>query len=276
MFDVRCSMFDVKEGFGRFRAIGCRPPFWAEFILWFGQRGFRRTSNIEHRTVQKYTGTRILILPALLQLAGCSSVPQYSAEGYEPTLPIVEQVAPAPTDGAIFVAGHQLTLFEDVKARRVGDILTVLLLEQTDAEKSSSTNIDKSGNNDISNPSLGNTILSKDYDVGIGLNSDHSFNGAGDSNQSNSLQGSITVTVAGVLPNGNLVVQGEKWIKINQGSEYIRLRGIVRPTDISTSNTIASTQVADARITYTGTGALSEANKAGWLTRFFMSPLWPF
>ena len=84
------------------------------------------------------------------------------------------------------------------------------------------------------------------------------------------------MTVARVLPNGNFYVQGEKWIQINQGNEYIRLRGIIRPVDITTNNTILSTQVADARISYSGTGATAEVNQVGWLSRFFMSPLWPF
>jgi hypothetical protein len=86
------------------------------------------------------------------------------------------------------------------------------------------------------------------------------FAGEASSNQSNSLSGSIAVQVSRVLPNGNLVVQGEKWIELNQGDEYIRLRGIIRPEDVSPTNTIPSTLVADARISYGGTGALNEAN----------------
>jgi flagellar L-ring protein precursor FlgH len=90
------------------------------------------------------------------------------------------------------------------------------------------------------------------------------------------LQGAIAVQVAKVLPNGNLVVQGEKWIKLNQGDEFIQLRGIIRPEDISPLNTIPSSLVADARISYGGTGIIEEANTPGWLTRFFTSPLNPF
>lgn len=219
---------------------------------------------------------RVVAALLLLQLAACTSFPRHSAEGYEPSLPPIEQVAVTPSNGAIFQAGHQMSLFEDIKARRVGDILTVLLVEQTDAEKNSSTNIDKNSNNNLTNPTLGSTITANPYDVGVGLNSGHQFSGEGGSNQSNSLEGSIAVTVAGVLPNGNLVVQGEKWIRINQGNEFIRLRGIVRPADVSARNTVLSTLVADARITYSGTGPVAEANQVGWLSRFFMSPLWPF
>ncbi len=108
------------------------------------------------------------------------------------------------------------------------------------------------------------------------LQSEHEFDGAGESSQSNSLTGSVTVSVVEVLANGNLVVQGEKWININQGEEYIRLRGIVRPSDISTDNTIASTRVANAQIQYSGDGVLNETNSMGWLARFFNGPWMPF
>jgi flagellar L-ring protein FlgH len=99
---------------------------------------------------------------------------------------------------------------------------------------------------------------------------------AGRLSQSNLLEGSITVTVAEVLPNGNLVVQGEKWMRINQGEEYIRLRGIVRPVDIACRQHRAVHQVADAQLAYGGTGTLAQSTSPGWLTRFFNSPLWPF
>ena len=105
---------------------------------------------------------------------------------------------------------------------------------------------------------------------------DGSFDGAGDSSQSNQLSGEITVTVAEVLPNGNLVVQGEKWLGINQGNEFVRLRGIIRPVDISATNTVQSIQVANAQLYYGGTGALQDSNTPGWLSRFFNHPVWPF
>ena len=109
-----------------------------------------------------------------------------------------------------------------------------------------------------------------------GLESDQAFSGAGASNQSNQLTGTIAVTVVEELPRGNLMIQGEKWISLNQGSEYIRIRGIVRKSDISSANTILSTQIADARIGYGGTGAPADASKMGWLSRFFNSALQPY
>ena len=90
------------------------------------------------------------------------------------------------------------------------------------------------------------------------------------------MNGSITVTVAEVLPNGNMIVRGEKWLTLNQGEEYIQISGIVRPQDVRTDNTIFSTLVADARIAYSGKGMLANANSPGWLARFFNSPIWPF
>ena len=105
---------------------------------------------------------------------------------------------------------------------------------------------------------------------------DNSFDGAGDSKQSNRLQGDITVTVARRLPNGNLVVRGQKWIGINQGREFVRIQGVIRPIDIQPDNSIASTKVADARISYGGQGPVANANSMGWLHRFFNSPLYPF
>jgi flagellar L-ring protein precursor FlgH len=113
-------------------------------------------------------------------------------------------------------------------------------------------------------------------DLGLSTDSSSEFEGEGKSNQSNHLIGSIAVTASQVLPNGNLLVQGEKWIQINQGGEFVRLKGIVRPYDVSSRNTVLSTHVADAKISYGGRGTLDEANVTGWMARFFMSPLWPF
>jgi flagellar L-ring protein precursor FlgH len=212
-----------------------------------------------------------LVLSCTLLFA-CAS-PDRVDPKYEPIeqMPVVE-IQPQDNMGSIYQQSVAVNLFEDVKARRIGDIVTILLAEQTNAAKSADTNMDKSSETSIADPS----IFGKTYDYGVDLSSGQEFSGQGKSNQSNRLSGSITVTVASVLPGGNLFVQGEKWIKINQGDEYIRVRGIIRPTDITRNNTVLSTQVADARISYGGTGTLAQANSAGWLTRFFMSPIWPF
>jgi flagellar L-ring protein FlgH len=220
-----------------------------------------------------------IILAALMFLAGCNTLPQESDPDYAPVEFVPEPVEPnAMPSGSIYQSSRNLSLFEDVKARQVGDIVTVVLAEATNAAKSSDTSLDKSNSNLITNPlfAAGADGIGTDLDLGFDLSSTSAFEGESESNQSNSLQGSIAVTVARVLPGGNLYIQGEKWIHLNQGNEYIRIRGIIRPEDIGTSNTILSTKVADARISYGGTGAPAEVNMVGWLSRFFMSPLWPF
>jgi len=171
-----------------------------------------------------------------------------------------------------------MTLFEDLKARRVGDILTVLLVEKTDAKKSASTATGRDTEVTIPEPTLfgGKVTLGGRDILKNSLSSENKFDGSGDSQQSNELDGNITVTVAKVLPNGNLLVQGEKWISINQGKEYIRLQGIVRPIDIRTDNTVLSTQVGNILIDYGGTGTLANSNRKGWLAEFFTHVLWPF
>ena len=102
------------------------------------------------------------------------------------------------------------------------------------------------------------------------------FDGQGDSAQSNQLDGSITVTVVGRLPNGNLLVRGQKWLMLNQGKEFVRIEGVVRAIDVEPDNSLPSWKVADARIAYGGRGALADANSMGWLARFFQSPVMPF
>ncbi len=215
----------------------------------------------------------------ILMLSGCSRTSIITRPGQPEYAPAAPVAMPPPVNntGSIYMAGSARPWFEDIKARQVGDLLTVILDEQTDASKQASTGIKKDNSTDIAAPNL----LGKDLTIGgdplsAGLDSSSDFSGESDSSQSNNLQGSITVTVAQVLPNGNLVVQGEKWIAINQGDEYVRLRGIVRPVDINPTNTVLSTQIANAQITYKGKGATADSNAIGWLARFFISPLWPY
>ena len=192
-------------------------------------------------------------------------------------MPVQVQMPPQHAD-AIYQPTTSLLLFEDLKARRIGDMITVLLQEQTDAEKSADTGTSKSTSTEIADPIILGTSVTRNGDPIFrnSLQSEHEFDGAGESSQSNSLSGSITVSVVDVLANGNLVVQGEKWININQGEEFIRLKGIVRPSDVSADNTIASTRVANAQIQYSGSGVLNETNSMGWLARFFNGPWMPF
>ena len=180
--------------------------------------------------------------------------------------------------GSIYSANSSFVLFEDPKARVQGDLLTVLLIEKTQAQKKASTSTSKTSSVGIENPTIAGLPLS-DKGVAIGnfsLEGTRGFDGQGDTSQSNQLSGSITVTVVERLPNGNLVVSGEKNLDLNQGSERVRLSGIVRPVDIRPDNSITSDRIADARIQYVGRGALADANAQGWLSRFFNSPWFPF
>ncbi len=224
---------------------------------------------------------------AFALVSGCAMSPMARQQVYYPAAPVQHDV-PKPDDGAIYQAESEVRLFEDIKARRVGDVITIILQESTAASKSASTATDKATSVNIDSPTILGAIptfntshllpLDNNHNNTLEniLNSSNTFAGKGDASQSNSLNGSITVTVAEVLSNGNLVVRGEKWLTLNQGQEFVRISGIVRPQDISTANTVFSTQVADARIAYSGEGMIASANHPGWLARFFNSAWWPF
>ncbi|MCX7513128.1 flagellar basal body L-ring protein FlgH [Frateuria sp. STR12] len=214
---------------------------------------------------------------ALALLAGCMAMPARDDAEWAPTPPMQPAIAAAPADGSIYHDNQNMELFVDARAHRVGDILTVLLVESTQASKKASTSTSKKDNADIGAPTvMGHGLSVNGNPLSVGINSERSFDGNGASSQSNQLTGQITVTVAQRLSNGNLIVRGEKWLTINQGQELVRIAGIVRPQDISPDNTVPSTRVADARISYTGRGTLADANTRGWLSRFFNSKWMPF
>ncbi|MFP5305553.1 MAG: flagellar basal body L-ring protein FlgH [Gammaproteobacteria bacterium] len=212
---------------------------------------------------------------AAVVLAACASAPV--ADDY-PLPPEATAAPQAPADGAIFQAAQNVALFEDRKARQAGDVLTVLLVERTDAKKSAATTTSKDTSIGIEGPTMlgrpvtvgGTEIL--EFDIGT----EQAFSGAGGSSQSNALTGSVSVLIVRVLPNGNLLVRGEKQIDINRGSEMVAIEGIVRPADIGADNTVRSDRVANARIRYGGKGEVAASNAQGWLARFFNSPFFPF
>jgi flagellar L-ring protein precursor FlgH len=232
----------------------------------------------------------IVIVPVVAVLGllvGCNATPPKRDPAYAPMLPVV--MAPPPQQsGSIYQAGFGNAWFEDIRARRVGDMLTIKLAEKTNANKKAKTGIDKSSKTVMENPTvLGTTVQyntpgflpladRKDNSLAFDLESETAFQGDSDSAQSNLLTGNITVTVIEVLSNGYLRVRGEKRIGINQGNEYIRLSGIVRPVDIDSSNTLLSTRLADPTMIYVGDGAVAESNAIGWLAGFFNSDMVPF
>ena len=215
-----------------------------------------------------------LALLATLLLGGCAT--REPIEDYDPQIPDVP--APEMNNGAIYQSGHDVALFENSTARNVGDVVTIRLMESTNASKSSSTTTSKSTSVDLPGPTIaGRPVTVNGTEVlSASIANEASFDGAGDSAQSNSLVGNITVAVVRRLSNGNLQVRGQKWIGINQGREFIRVEGVIRPIDIQPDNTIPSFKVANASISYGGRGALADANKQSWLARFFNSPLVPF
>lgn len=214
-------------------------------------------------------------------LSGCVvSGPAKPDDPYYAPVLTPTQAPVGQTNGSLFQAGSVRELFADRKAGTVGDILTVVLEEKTVSRKSS--NVDVNKNSEISVPGgaaaqvLGNPVQFKGLSLDTNLSAEREFNGQAAAAQSNNLIGDVAVSVVDVWPNGTLVIRGEKWLTLNRGDEFIRISGLVRPEDVRSDNTVLSTKVADARITYAGTGALADSQTMGWLSRFFNSGYWPF
>jgi flagellar L-ring protein precursor FlgH len=190
--------------------------------------------------------------------------------------------APPPENGAIYRAAHSGRgfgsggfLFEDRVASAVGDTLTIVLNEKTIAAKNRATSASKSGSVDFSVPLVQGLPFKSLQGAGLQADSANNFQGKGAASADNMVSGTLTVTVIEVLPNGNLLVSGEKQLALSQGEEYVRFSGVVNPSTITPANTVSSTQVADARIEYRGRGTIDEAQVMGWLGRFFLTVL-PF
>lgn len=210
---------------------------------------------------------------ALLALVGCSQnppLPMHQPALIRPAAP----AAPAPRAGTVFAEGSYVPLFEDRRARFLGDTLTIQINEKINASKKSGSAVTKSSSLSALGPNL--TVGSRSIaPIDLSAKSGSKFEGKGDSASSNLFTGTLTVTVIEVLANGNLLVAGEKQMGINQGSEYLRFSGVVNPTTILAGNVVSSTQVAEARIEYRGVGYLEEAQNMGLLARFFLS-VFPF
>lgn len=233
-------------------------------------------SKLNHFTFRLDRVAGLILLAVFLLLSGCSTYTVFEEQPNSYVYAPVEAEAQEPklvSSGSLFMSHGGLNLYEDRRAYRAGDIITVNLNERTVSSKSSETSVSKDSATNLALTQIlggGAGGIPTDFSAG------RSFDGSGETDQQNSLTGSIAVTVAGTLPNGLLEIKGEKWMTLTTGKEYIRLRGLIRPEDISSSNTISSTKIADARISYSGTGELIEANRQGWISRFFNSQLWPF
>ncbi len=219
-----------------------------------------------------------LIITALLScyLTGCV-ISQPAAPNDPFYAPVLGNgpVPPAPTDGSLYRGDYSLSFFDDRKATRIGDIITIVLSERTVGSKKSGVSVKKESDNSFTGTILGVEPRVGEYSLDTSTQIDRDFIGESDADQSNSLQGNITATVTDVLPNGNLVIRGEKWITLNKGEEFIRVSGMVRREDINLDNSVLSTRLANARLSYAGSGALADAGEMGWLSRFFNSAVWP-
>ncbi|KQS05129.1 flagellar biosynthesis protein FlgH [Sphingomonas sp. Leaf357] len=188
---------------------------------------------------------------------------------FSASLPAPIAPPPAVATGSIFqVNDGYAALYEGSRARRVGDPLTIVLVERTAASKSAGTKLDSSGAFGINPPTTG--LASKLFNSSdVSASGKRNFTGAGSADQSNTLSGEVSVTVAKVFPNGTMLVQGQKRVTLNRGDEFVQIKGLIRTADIDAENRVLSTRVADAQIAYTGKGDVARASRQGWLSRFF-------
>ena len=240
----------------------------------------------------------LALAAALLALPGCATVNTLHGDvkpfAPVPNAPGTHAAAAQHSAGPIYASangtagaggsiyanaqGPRLRLFEDNKAREVGDLLTIVLVESTESRTRANTAVTKDAGVGMSVPNIaGAAVTYKGRNIlQAEVEGSRQFAGGGVSTQSNELAGDITVTVVQQLPNGNLLVRGEKMMRLNQGDELVQVQGIVRPADIGPDNRIASNRVGDARIVYGGRGTLARSNAMGWLGRFFNSALFPY
>jgi flagellar L-ring protein precursor FlgH len=203
-------------------------------------------------------------------LAGCLATTPPTAVHQPMTARPASNEAP-PHNGAIYQASFARPIFEDRRARYVGDVITINIVEKTAASKQSNSSAEKSQDMAVSVPTLMKVPGKFVQGLNVEANSESKFAGKGGAAANNAFTGTITCTVIEVMPNGYLLVSGEKVVAINQGEEFIRFSGVVNPAYISAANVVSSTQVADARIEYKGNGFIDSANTMGWLARFFQS-----
>ena len=222
----------------------------------------------------------INICTLVVLMTGCANIEQAETlpddPDFAPILPEMNDEPLIPT-GSLFKVNYVNNIYSDSKAHRVGDIISVILSESTQAQKNAKTELTKENSNTL-DPVIGlggRAVNLGGQAIQFGFHQNSEFSGDSIADQGNSLAGYISVHVLRVLPNGNLMIRGEKWMSLNNGDEYIRLTGIVRSQDISSDNTVTSNKVANARIQYAGTGAFADVQEQGWLSKFFNSSWWP-
>jgi flagellar L-ring protein precursor FlgH len=239
--------------------------------------------NLLANTAQKFRSgfvRRATVLGAVLSMSACTHVlpPQAMTHSpqFAPVYPVVNTREVAAT-GAIYVGRQSDSWFGKGRNFQVGDVITVLLNESTQAARSQVGSISRNSTNEMLSPGLavlgnklGGVMKGTDFSK-----TDISNKGTGTADQTASLNGSVAVAVVEVMPNGNLVLRGEKQLALTEGSEIIQVAGIIRPEDVAPNNTVQSRRLANAQIAYRGTGDLANATRAGWGTSALLK-FWPF
>jgi flagellar L-ring protein FlgH len=218
----------------------------------------------------------LLAAAALLVAGGCHTTKP--ATKHDDPLAWTAEKLPPPSNGAIYQAGREVIYAENPIAHHVGDVVTIVLNEATAAQKSATTTTSKQTTAALPGPTIiGKPVTIKGNQIlDMNVNNQTKFDGEGASAQSDSLTGYLTATVLKVLPNGYLLISGQKEIGLNQGKEVIRVTGVIRPIDLAADDSIPSYRVANAQITYSGKGAINDVNTQSWMSRFFNSPWAPF
>ena len=211
---------------------------------------------------------KIIYIIFFVILSGCSTyVEEVNNQQFKPLRPSFEEFERAePSNGSIYSTSSSGLFSSDRRAKKVGDILSVTLSETFSSNKAVTNSSAKADN---IGAEIGPTGFMKNFRLSGSVAKTNSFAGSMATNQSNSLSGTLSATIVRVFPNGNLEIKGQKKLRITEGTEYIRLSGIIRPEDISTTNTVSSAKIAEAQIEYVGAGILDSATKPGWGSKIF-------
>lgn len=207
---------------------------------------------------------RVVMCFMWIGLSACS--PLLTPTEHLPASLPVDIPPPPKTNGTIFQPGYEARLYTDKVAYRIGDVLTVRLEEATDGKYAAETKTSKKAALTYPVPTFFGQVLPG---LNVQTNTDQEYDGKGNSDESHKLTGNITVTVMQLLSNNNMIVQGESWVTIDQGQEYIQLTGMVRPEDIQPNNVISSKRIANAKITYGARGQAGYATSGGLITKLF-------
>src|SRR5471030_2379243 len=229
----------------------------------------RRCNAFARIPIMKYA---ITIVAAAAALSGCMTTPTSIVQMPMSARPLTSaQLQAAPTNGAIYQNAAFRPIFEDRRARQVGDVLTLVITEKTAAVKAGASSGNKSGSVSATLPGP----LQKKLGATLSTTNTSQFADGDNQSASNTFTGTMGITVVEVLPNGNLIVAGEKQVALDKGTEFIRFSGMVNPDNIATGNTVSSTAVADARVEYRTNSTIDSAEMSSMASRFFQSML-PF